>query len=32
MMNAMAQTTMSPIGSVQEQQKGLMSNAPQQIA
>ena len=32
MMNAMAQTTMSPIGSVQEQQKGLMSNAPQQSA
>ena len=32
MTNAMAQNTMSPIGTVQEQKKGLMLNAPQQIA
>ena len=32
MSNAMAQNNMSPIGSIEEQQKGLMSNTPQQIA
>jgi len=32
MSNAMAQNNMSPIGSIEEQQTGLMSNAPQQIA
>ena len=32
MSNAMAQNNMSPIGTVQEQKKGLMLNAPQQIA
>ena len=32
MTNAMAQNTMSPIGTVQEQKKGLMLNTPQQIA
>jgi hypothetical protein len=32
MSNAMAQNNMSPIGSIEEQQQGLMSNAPQQIA